>query len=42
MKELTELKSEREGQPTISKCVEEIRQELEKFDCQSNDRWFYC
>ena len=33
MKELALLRHERKGQPLISKCIEEIRQELETYDC---------
>ena len=33
MKELALLSCERESPPIISKCIEEIRQELEKYDC---------
>ena len=33
MKELATLRFERERQPIISKCIEEIRQELKKYDC---------
>ena len=32
MKELTFLRREREGKPIISKCIKEMRQELEKYD----------
>ena len=32
MKELTFLRREREGEPLISKCIKEMRQELEKYD----------
>ena len=46
MEELAKLRREPEVQSIISKCIEEIKKELEKYGlssiCQSTDRWFYC